>query len=454
MNLTNPALISGEALRFAYNNVHPAVMMREASWFKSFNLIDRLNVGKAKPFKSKDGQYVRLRQPRQNPMAQILAVTSATANVIVFTTTDPNFNLFREGDVITDDNTFAEGRVIVATPGTFTIEAQFNPTSFDTATQFLAGATVKFNHQRSIIYGSGGTKTRFWERVEQLDYTETLNETYTITRKEGFDTYRGHDGAAYYTSSMQERMMIIDSEIQRGMRYWLGNGGLKAGTDGKISGTYGLRSAIINPNGDANRSSGYYMPLTAPPDVTTVESMGEQMASKNGASRQNFLFGMGRQALKSFQRSADIRNMITNTGIRNTVGGTDVTGLDVYIWRIAGIEYNITHLPFLDDATRVPSWMTYSVFGLDLTAVPAMLEDGSMGTDNAIQRITFGSSSDDSVIYSVVPGKSGAPGQSASMGGNQYNIASQLIDGYTLNVQIDDGLSVDAEGFALAEYQP
>lgn len=409
MNNNNPQIYSYDAALYQYNNVLPGILNRDRTWEKALILPSRINMGTSMPINGLDGVHKRIIRPRQNAQQQIAAISpsTGTAQQMTITWADPLFNTFRPGDVVKDLTTFTEGTVVSSVPGVSVIEAEFNPTIFDCTLQFQVGSIASFSNNRSIIYGSGGTTEVFYEQTTQLDYLTTINETVTITRKEGFDSYIGQDGAIYVASQrVRDMLQRINTEIA--YQYWFGDGGIRQTSRGKVSSTVGIRSAIINPTSLPNRETGLYRPISSAPQLGDLIAMANYMAEVTGRAEEDFLFVMGRNALEAIQQDPTVKNLVTYPGIQNTVGGVNVEGLNVMQFALGAIRYNFMVAPFLSDTKRVPAFFKWSIYGIDMSAIPTINPDGSEGVQTAMSKIhwdsTLGDNPNGELLLSNIPG--------------------------------------------------
>jgi len=459
MTNNNPQIYSIPATlsQFFYDNVGGSIINVDATWDKAWMMPDLLNPGKSLGFRSKDGIYKRMIRNRQNPKQQVATITpsSGLSTQVTLTWADPSFNLYQIGDIIRDEQSLAEGRVIKAIPGSVIIEANFSPSpQFDCTLHFQPGYFTYYEKDRSIMYGSGGKENRFYENTWQDDFSEIANDTCVITRREEFNSLLGKNGDIYVWSQKEIDFINFHNRA-RGKSYWFGNGGVRNTSQGRLSGTFGIRESIIGAAATSispARQGGTYIPLGSAPVLQTVFDMQDAMASKKGADEQNFVFGFGRAALGAIQQDPTIKNMITYPGVENTIGGASVKGLDVRTMSLNGITIKFMILPFLSDTDSLPSWNRWSIYGFDLTPYPTINMDGSVGSEPPMMKIHFGDG-EEAPIYSMVPGKEGVASMNANLKTGAYKIASNLIDGYTLNLQRDNGLSCYALNWALAEWQ-
>ena len=456
MQNNNPQIYSYDAALYQYNNVLPGILNRDRIWEKALLLPDRINLGTSHGFNSKDGIFKRMIRPRQNPQQQIAAISpsTGTSQVMTLTWADPTYQVFRIGDVMKDLTTFTEGTVISVAPGTVQIEAVMNPTIFDCTLNFQVGSVASFAYDQSIIYGSGGKTEMFYEETTQTDYLTTINDTVVITRKEGFDSFVGQDGAIY-VASQRVRDMLQRINTQIAYDRWFGEGGIKNTSRGKVSSTFGIRNAIINPNGDA-RESGLYRPITSMPQLSDLTAMANYMTEVTGRTNEEFLFVIGLPALESIQLDPNVKNLVIYPGTANTVGGVDVKGLDVMQYAIGGMRYYFMIAPFLSDAKRVPAWFKWSIYGIDMSSIPTINPDGSEGVQTPLMKIhfesTLGENPTGELLLSNIPGKSGMPGSVKEFAGSMWRTASKNIDGLTVNAQYDGGMSILAGAMALTEW--
>ena len=441
MSPNNPIIYSSAALRnqFQYDNVAAGITSRQKSWMRSL-MIPKIFSGASVAFESKDSEFKRIFRPRQNAKAVVSTVSpsSGTSNTLTITWQDPSFDGYRKHDIIRDDVTQVEAKVIEHYAGGVIVESQPGKQLFDAGVDFQAGAMTKFNYTRMRTYNSGGVENRFGENSEQLDYSDITDETIQLSRNEKITATLGLDKAIYVWS--QEIQDITDDfERQLGYKYWFSKGGTMIGSDGRITATMGIRERIIQ--------SGKYYPGTSAPTLDVLVTMASYMASKNGTSFQDFLFVMGRKALVSIQQDATLRGLVTYSGINNTVGGKNVSGLDVMYFQIGMMRMNFTLGTFLDDTEFRAASDGWSIYGLDLTEIPTLGANGQ--GQSPIMRIHRGSAAE--LIYSYIPGKEGMRTIN-QVAGNSFRATSTNVDGETYNVMGDCGISILAENWTLFEW--
>jgi len=444
MNLNNPQIISVPALEYQYDNVASGITSRQKTW-QLATMIPSVFGGKSVPFNSRESNYKRMIRPRQNAIATVATVTpsTGTSTTLTLTFVDGSYDKFRKDDVIRDDKTNIEGKVLQHYPGGVVIGVQPGTAEFDATTHFQPSSVVRFNYNRSRTFNSGGTENRFWENEEQVDYSDITNETIQLARNEEIYSYIGKDGNIYVWS--QQIQDITDSHMnQLGMKYWFSKGGSHNPAYGYETSTVGIRERII--------LDGTYYPEASKPTLDTVVQMAKAMADKNGTSFQDFLFVMGRDAMYSIQNDPFIRNTISNAGTANTIGGASVQGLNVMQFTIANMKLNFLLGTFLSDSMFLAPSHSYSIYGLDLTPIPT-LGSGGMG-QSPLMKIHRGNANDEASMFSYVPGKRGIKGlvKSVSNVTNSFNVTASNVDGDTYNVQSDCGISFIGDGSALYEY--
>lgn len=430
---------------FHYNNSSRALLDLDRKWSQVWQFMNQLNMGKSMPTNSPDGTYLRPIARRTSISGMLSANGAQSGANLVLTFTDPTYTGFRVKDVIFDSS-MNEGRVISTAPGTVTIEPVFSPTTLTSGTQFLVGTTVYIRNDASGNFNSLGKTGLFRTNDVQTDYVAVSRDSCQTARREKINTLIGKDGEIY-TWTMQEQEMIRRMFKQYGKKIMFSEVGTKnTQVEGVINGTRGIRASIM--------ADGTYVTTGAPIDVTTFQDMLFQVASATGEFDQEITLLVGRRAMARI--SGFYNNQLNFTGSTVKMGGRPVVNLDVREVTIAGgIKANLIGLEALNDVLEVPEWMQESIYVVNTAPIPSY--GNNLGTESPIQKIHFASdpSQTDETIYKVITGMTN-PGNSNSMNTPSiqgYDLTATSVDGYSVETEMDNGVSCIADNWALFEYQ-
>lgn len=429
-----------------YNNASPYLLDLDRKWSQAWAFVNQLTNGKSMPTNSPDGTYLRP-IARRTSVSQPISIQGAQSGQnLILTWQDPTYTGFRVKDTLVD-TAMNQGRVISVAPGTVTIEPVFNPTTLTAGTHFLTGTTCYITYDTSGNFNSAGKTNLYRTNDIQTDYTMVSRDSCQMARREKISTLVGKDGELY-TYSQQEQDMVRRMFKLYGKKFLLGEVGTKnSQIEGVINGTRGLRAATMQ--------DGTYANTGAPLDVTTFEALINQVASATGMIDQELTLIPGRKAMARI--SGFYNNQLNYTGSTVKMGGRPVVNLDVREITVAGgIKCNLMPLAMLNDNLELPAWFTDSLYIINTSPIPAM--GGKLGTESPIQKIHFSSypgETKDDRIYKVITGMT-APGSGNSMGAPSlegYELTSNTIDGYSAEIEEDNGFSMIADDWALFEYQ-
>lgn len=432
---------------FTYNNTSRILIDLDRNWAQVWDIMNKLNGGKSIGFNDPEGIYRRPIKKRQ-AVAAIIATATQQGQNLVLTFADINYTAFRVKDYVKDDLMY-EGRVILAAPGTVTIEPLYNPTTQLVAgTHFAAQSTIRAYGDVSGNFNSGSKVPLYRDIVVQNDYSTVYRDTCQRARRQKFNTHIGTDGTAYFYTDDETEM------VKRALKYYgktvmFGEPGTKQSpVEGQINGTRGIRRSIIQD------SIGGYMPGAGLITRAQFEALYYAVAATDGREEQTIEVWMGRRAAATIQGFYSA--FIQYSGQLNTFGGASVKGTNIMMSASAGVTTNWRILGALNDTLEVPDWMQDSVYIMDLTPVAGRNESGQMTTVSPLQKIHWSANtnSEDEVIYKAIPGMT-IPGStsndSASVYAN-YQIASNANDGYACEYLHDFGVSFVADRSALFEW--
>lgn len=429
---------------FTYMNTARTLIDLDRNWTQVWDIMNKLNGGKSIGFNDKEGKYLRPIKKRQAVAALIATATQQGAN-LVLTFADINYNAFRAKDYVKDDNLY-EGRVLVAAPGTVTIEPNQNPVlTLTAATHFPAGATIRAYGDISGNFNSGGKTPLYRDITVQTDYSMVYRDTCQRARREKINTHISGNGTAYFYTDDETEMAKRAMKYYGKMCLFSEPGTKQSPLEGFINSTRGIRRSIIQ--------DGVYVPGATQITKALFEQLYYGVASTDGSEDQVLEVWMGRRAAATIQ--GFYTPFIQYAGQMNTFGGASVKGTNIMMNASAGVTTNWRILGALNDTLEVPDWMQDSVYVMDLTPVTARNESGQLMKVSPLQKIHWSTNtnSEDEVIYKVVPGMT-VPGMSNDSAKvyAQYQIASNNNDGYACEYLHDFGVSYVADRSGLYEY--
>lgn len=359
--------------------------------------------------------------------------------------TDPNYNLFRLGETVTDGTAANNlGRVIATAPGYIVLEPVGDVAAaggFGTVTTAFAANTYAlsaFNSSGNRL--STGTTSLYETPYYVDDYTAVIRESIQISSRDMFQTYAKVQQKDGFWWSAQDKMAINRFIRQKCNRAYLSQGGTIASStyQGEVNYTVGLKKAIQDPI-----RGGVYQPLVNPMTQGDFENFIARISDNQAQSNNRLTLLMGRGALRQIQNFTT--PFIQFGGDTNTFGGKEVKGLDVKRYSVAGIDCDFILDPVLNDTFSYPAptgvpGVTYgtrfqhTMIALDLTDYEAI---GSGTMLSAIEQIHFRDT-----IYGYVPGLIGNDNINASNVFTSGQIfAANDRDGVTLHLYEDSGWS-------------
>lgn len=424
-----------------YDNTNDLVLDLDRMWTQADNFVTQLTNGVSQGFNSPDGIYNRM-VARRIGITQPISVQGAQSGQnLVLTFQDPTWMGFRVKDTVMD-GAMNEGRVISVTAGSATIEPLFNPTTLTAGTHFLSGTTVYWTGDISGNFNSAGVTNLYRTYDFVQDYSSVLRDSCQIARREEIMTLAGKNGE-FYTYSMQEKEMLRRIKKQDSIRFLLGTEGTKfSQVEGQINKTRSMRTAIME--------DGTYANTGAALDVNTFNDLIDTVANYTGKVDQQLTIIPGRAALGSI--SSFYNNQLNFTGSTVKFGDRPVVNLDIREITVRGIKCNLMPMAMLNDNINIQAWHTNSVYIIDTSPIPSV---NGVGSETPIQKIHFsknpGPARPDK-FYKAVTGIV-QPGASSPMVGGTYEMASNPIDGYSVEYLEDSGYSMIADNWALFEFQ-
>lgn len=447
----NPQFYSLYATLLNYNNWGTAVYNLDRDWGQVVKFIEKLNGGKSRAVSSPTGIYQKMTKPRQEVVAQTSgAPVQAGANLVI-NFVDPTYEGFRVKDLVMDDK-YNYGRVISKAAGTITIEP-FPITATLTATShFLASSFVMTIVDISGNFNSLGKTNLYKSKVPVDNYASVQRDSCQLARREKFNSFMGQNGVAYYWSEGEREMFtrFYKDYVAKCLFSIKGTG--VSSVEGVINGTEGVRDAIIN-------QGGYYVSSTSALTQAVWEDMLNYTSTSYARTFQDKVFLMGRNAWQTI--SGFYANNINFTVSQRTAGGQDLN-FDVKTVTIAGITATVMILDFLNDPVKFPAQsnipgirgtkMSNSIYMIDASPIPS--DGAEMQMLPSIEKFHFANDERaEESIYKLIGGMTGGgPGNDTGPSVyNNFQLTSTSVDGVSMEVLGDNGISCIADNWALWE---
>lgn len=394
------------------------------------------------------GLYEKYKRGKNNIVATVAAAPTQSGNNLILVFTDPNYDKFLPGDVVTDKN-FVQGRVLVAGAGTVTIEPYpLGSAALVAATHFVAGGLCTFLFDASGSINSTGKGNRLFVPQQFTNYPSNTRESCTVARGEKFKTYVTQSGSEF--GFWQEEIDMVDRFYKSiEFKYWFSQYGAPVSSSYQGVGTSnrGLRQAIM--------TDGVYMPISSSATATNLRDMLSALGNRNTMSGQRFTAFCGRDFLTNLQTNVT-GVYIQYAGVRNTFGGEAVRGLNVMEYAIGDVMVDFIVAPILNDTDlSVPTTMagasgtrwSNSCYLLNMDDVPSV---GGGAMNPAIQKFHYGPTE---VVRKCVTGMTGLDGDSTGGGSsNGWEFTSSDVDAFA--VHIEGNMGIDVDGFRCGLIEP
>jgi len=333
-------------------------------------------------------RYEKSVMGRGHVIAEVSAVVQS-GNTVVITLSDPTYNSFRVGDVIVAADHSVSGKVISASAGSLTVEAT-ESTIPEMLLAFAPNAYVKVLGDSSPNFYSDG-KSPLYEFPELIyNHSAVKRDTYMASRRENIasrvyykDKFWGDaqlDLMVQRFLRQMEKQMLFSNRAQFTSQ---------VGGESDLNG--GVRWSIMNRGGE-------YLPLVSPLTQAQFDNFLANVWSRKASRTTPLTLFMGRGMMQHIQRTFT-DGYIENAGSMNTFGGTEVKGIDVRTYSIAGVDVGFVELPVLNDTEFFPELTTipglsnpyrqqHTLFALDLD--PIEVKGGGLAP--AIEKIFRGPS--------------------------------------------------------------
>lgn len=339
-------------------------------------------------------RYEKSVMGRGHVVAQV-ASGSTVGNTLVLTlqpqgTPSAPVDSFRVGDVVVAADHSVSGKVIAATPGSITLEPTESTLAAMNTAFSTAGTYVKVLGDSSPNFYSDG-KSPLYEFPELIyNYSAVKRDTYLASRRENIksriyykDKFWGDaqlDLMVQRFLRQMEKQMLFSNRAQ-----WTSQVGGLSDLNG------GVRWSIINRGGE-------YLPLTSALTESQFDNFLANVFSRKANPATPLTLFMGRGMMQHIQRNFT-DGYIQAAGTMNTFGGSEVKGVDVRKYAIAGTEVAFVELPVLNDTEFFPELTSvaglsnpyrqqHTCFALDLD--PIEVKGGGLAP--AIEKIYRGPS--------------------------------------------------------------
>jgi len=333
-------------------------------------------------------RYEKSVMGRGHVIAQVAAVAQS-GNTVVITLSDATYNSFRVGDVIVAADHSISGKVIAASAGSLTVEPT-ESTIAEMLVAFAANAYVKVLGDSSPNFYSDG-KSPLYEFPELIyNHSAVKRDTYLASRRENIasrvyykDKFWGDaqlDLMVQRFLRQMEKQMLFSNRAQFTSQ---------VGGESDLNG--GVRWSIMNRGGE-------YLPLASALTESQFDNFLANVWSRKASRSTPMTLFMGRGMMQHIQRTFT-DGYIENAGSMNTFGGSEVKGIDVRTYSIAGVDVGFVELPVLNDTEFFPELTTvaglsnryrqqHTLFALDLD--PIEVKGGGLAP--AIEKIYRGPS--------------------------------------------------------------
>jgi hypothetical protein len=340
-------------------------------------------------------RYEKSVMGRNHVIAQI--ATAATVGNTRVITLQPQGNppapvdTFRVGDVVVAADHNVSGKVIATTPGSITLEPT-ESTIADVAAAFpnTAGVYVKVLGDSSPNFYSDG-KTALYEFPDLIhNFAAVKRDTYLASRRENIASRIYYKDKFWGDAQLDLMVQRFLRQMEKQMLF-SNRAQFTSQVGGPSDMNGGVRWSIINRGGE-------YLPLASALTEAQFDNFLANVWSRKASRTTPMTLFMGRGMMQHIQRTFT-DGYIENAGSMNTFGGSEVKGVDVRTYSIAGVEVGFVELPVLNDTEFFPELTTvaglanpyrqqHTCFALDLD--PIEVQGGGLAP--AIEKIHRGPS--------------------------------------------------------------
>lgn len=300
-------------------------------------------------------KYEKSVMGRGHVIAQV-ASGSIVGNTLVLTlqpqgTPPAPVDTFRVGDVVVAADHSVSGKVIAATPGSITLEATESTLAAMNTAFSTAGTYVKVLGDSSPNFYSDG-KSPLYEFPELIyNYSAVKRDTYLASRRENIKSriyYKDKFWGDAQLDLMVQRFLrqLEKQSLFSNQAQWTSQVGGLSDMNG------GVRWSIINRGGE-------YLPLASALTESQFDNFLANVFSRKASRSTPITLFMGRGMMQHIQRNFT-DGYIQAAGTMNTFGGSEVKGVDVRTYAIAGTEVAFVELPVLNDTEFFPELTSVS----------------------------------------------------------------------------------------------
>ena len=296
---------------------------------------------------------------------------------------------FRVGDVVVAADHSVSGKVIASAAGSITIEAT-ESTIANMQTAFAVNAYVKVLGDSSPNFYSDG-KSPLYEFPELIyNRSAVKRDTYLASRRENIKSRIYWKDKFWGDAQLDLMVQRFLRQMEKQMLFSnLANFTSQVGGETDLNG--GVRWSIMNRGGE-------YLPLASALTQDQFDNFLANVWSRKASRTTPLTLFMGRGMMQHIQRTFT-DGYIVNAGSYNTFGGTEVKGIDVRTYSIAGVDVGFVELPVLNDTEFFPELTTvpglsnpyrqqHTLFALDMD--PIEVKGGGLAP--AIEKIFRGPS--------------------------------------------------------------
>jgi hypothetical protein len=388
---------------------------------------DMLNPGGSKQVDTV--KYEKAKRGNLSVISQIATNSLVGAN-LVLTFTDPTYNNFRIYDEVMDTER-VHGRVVVAGPGTVTLEPI--GTAFNAAIHFVANAYCKQIVDASPNRYSVGKSSLYNTPDLDFNYASISRDSNQLARRDKLNTYVEVSGKGWWTDQEIEMIRRIAKDVEKKYIFQERNQLIVNGGETNFNG--GLIWSIKN-------RGGIYIPSTSPLTQTLFQDLLTQVMLQNTNPKMDLKLFYGKRTLQTIQGFTS--DFIKYAGTRNTFGVGEGSGLNVMEWAFANAKVDFISLPLFDDTVMFPEASNIpGVFGTRasnsfflLDASPRPIVGG--GFAPAVEKFHF----DKEFYYGYIRGMADAGASTSNYMQATESIISSDADGFSCHAMVDNGIDI------------
>lgn len=373
-------------------------------------------------------------------ISSLIASSTAASNPANLTITfvDPSEQRFVP-DMVVGDGSAAmnQGRVVSATPGSIEVEPAGDTINNGFSGAFAAASTCTFLWMAQPTTDSDNPQSLYDVPYPVTNRTSVMRFATNIKSSDLFQTWArvSKDGQQVWATSGETFMWQRIAMAKELRAIWSQPGVYNPAQGGPVNYSQGFRSAVQDPV-----RGGVYRGFT---NMFTEDQFIEwvtEVCNRQGTVGNEFDLVCGRGAYRRV--SSFNRELVVNTGTRNTVGGTSVEGFNTYQYDIAGFKINMMIHPMFTNGslwgtanTTIPGWtnwnrMDFTMMLMDYNLYPTITENGEEFLP-AMEKVYFPiweDGTEEIYFYSPGAGGSNLMGQ-ASLDGTELTQGRLAVTG-------------------------